>query len=74
MTIFLTKLLKENKKSQIHLNKVMKQTFQNLKNVFEKLHVLIHFDFKKKILIIINVSKYTITVILLQFSEMIIKE
>ena len=72
--ISLTKLLKKNKKNQIHLNEVVKQTFQNLKNIFEKLHVLTHFDFKKKILIIINVFEYMIAVILLQFNEMIIKK
>ena len=74
MTISLTELLKENKKSQIHLNKVMKQTFQNLKNVFEKSHVLTHFDFKKKILIITDVFKYVIIIILFQSNEITAEE
>ena len=69
MTVSLIELLKENKKSWIHLNKVVKQTFQNLKNVFEKSHVLTHFDSEKKILIITDVSEYTIAVILLQSNE-----
>ena len=74
MTVSLTELLKENKKSQIYLNEFVKQTFQNLKNVFEKLHVLTHFNSEKKILIITNVFKYTIAVILLQSNEMTAEE
>ena len=74
MTVSLTKLLKKNKKNQIHLNETVKQTFQNLKNVFEKLHVLTHFNFEKKILIITDVSEYAIAIILFQFNEMTAEE
>ena len=69
LTNILKNMKKNIKKKSFFMNNIIKQAFHKLKNVFQQIFVLIHFDLSLFIKIKTNAFNFELTDILSQFQK-----